>query len=149
AAAITGTAALLRAGGVAFEVVRILGVAYLLYMAWATWRDKSALVIEEQPPKSAARIVVSAILVNLLNPKLTLFFFAFLPQFVPAGTGRQLPTMLGLSGVFMLMTVAVFAGYGAFAARVGRHLIDRPRIVTRIRRAFAGCFLVLGAKLAT
>jgi threonine/homoserine/homoserine lactone efflux protein len=150
AAAITGTATLLRAGGTAFEVVRILGVGYLLYLAWATWRDKSALVIDDaRAPKSALRVVVSAVLVNLLNPKLTLFFFAFLPQFVPAHGSHQWTTMLGLSAVFMLMTLVVFALYGVFAAAVRRHLVDRPRLVTRIRRTFAACFVVLSAKLAT
>lgn len=150
AAAITGTAALLRASGVAFETVKLMGVAYLLYMAWATWRDHSPLVVDDAPtPRSPLRVVTSAVLVNLLNPKLTLFFFAFLPQFVPAHGDGQLPTMLGLSGVFMAMTFAVFAGYGVFAAAVRRHLLERPRIVRRIRQVFAASFLALGAKLAT
>ena len=90
-AAITGTAALLRASGVAFETVKALGVAYLLYMAYTTWRDKRPLLTRHrQRPQSAPRVIVSAILANLLNPKLTLFFFAFLPQFVPAHSADQL-----------------------------------------------------------
>jgi threonine/homoserine/homoserine lactone efflux protein len=150
AAAITGTAALLRASGAAFETVKLLGVAYLLYMAWASWRDRTPLVVDgEQAPRSALRVVASAVLVNLLNPKLTLFFFAFLPQFVPARGGHQMPAMLTLSGVFMAMTFVVFAGYGVFAAAARRHLIDRPRVVRRIRQAFAASFVALGAKLAT
>jgi len=150
AAAITGTAALLRASGFAFEAVKILGVAYLLYMAWSAWRDNSGLVVEHtQPPRSALRVVTSAVLVNLLNPKLTLFFFAFLPQFVPADTPDQMSTMLSLSGVFMAMTFVVFGLYGVFAAAARRHLIDRPRIIIRIRKIFAAFFVVLGAKLAT
>ena len=150
AAAITGTAALLRASGLAFETVKLLGVAYLLYMAWTTWRDRSPLVVDSaQAPPSTLRVVTSAVLVNLLNPKLTLFFFAFLPQFVPAHGGHQLPVMLVLSGVFMAMTFVVFAGYGVFAAAVHRHLIERPRIVRRIRQGFAAAFIALGAKLAT
>jgi threonine/homoserine/homoserine lactone efflux protein len=150
AAAVSGTAAVLRASGLAFEAVKIAGVAYLLYMAWATWRDHSALVVDGDPaPRSARRVVGSAVLVNLLNPKLTIFFFAFLPQFVPADAPHQLARMLGLSGVFMAMTFAVFALYGIFAAAVRRHLIDRPRIVQRIRKLFAGSFVALSAKLAT
>jgi threonine/homoserine/homoserine lactone efflux protein len=125
-------------------------VAYLLYMAWASWRDRTPLVVDgEQAPRSALRVVASAVLVNLLNPKLTLFFFAFLPQFVPARGGHQMPAMLTLSGVFMAMTFVVFAGYGVFAAAARRHLIDRPRVVRRIRQAFAASFVALGAKLAT
>ena len=150
AAAITGTAALLQASGVAFETVRFLGVAYLLYMAWMTWRDKSLLTVEDTArQRSALRVVSSAVLVNLLNPKLTIFFLAFLPQFVPAGSHGQLPHMLALSGVFMAMTFVVFAGYGVFAAGARRHLIDRPRIVARLRRVFAASFVALGLKLAT
>jgi len=148
-AAVTGTAALLRASGVAFEVVKVLGVAYLLYMAWATWRDRSTLVVSEDlPPRSARQIVTSAVLVNLLNPKLTIFFFAFLPQFVPAGSGQPVPRMLALSAVFMVMTFVVFALYGVFAASVRTRLLNRPRIVDRLRRGFAVSFGALGAKLA-
>ncbi len=148
-AAMTGTAALLRASGLAFEVVKVLGVAYLLYMAWATWRDKSALVVSEDlPARSARQIVSSAVLVNLLNPKLTIFFFAFLPQFVPVDAASPVPRMLALSGVFMAMTFVVFAVYGVFAASVRTRLLDRPRIVDRLRRAFAVSFVALGAKLA-
>ncbi|MEP6851723.1 MAG: LysE family translocator [bacterium] len=150
AAAITGTAALLRASGVAFETVKVLGVAYLLYMAWATWRDKSALVVEgQQPSRSTRRVVMSAILVNLLNPKLTIFFFAFLPQFVPAHSAHQVPTMLVLSGIFMAMTFVVFAVYGASAATVRHLVVERPGVVRRIRQCFAASFVALGAKLAT
>jgi threonine/homoserine/homoserine lactone efflux protein len=100
AAAVTGTAAVLHASGVAFEVVKFLGVAYLLFMAWSTWRDHSLLTIEDQSEgKPARKVIGSAVLVNLLNPKLTLFFFAFLPQFIPGHAGGQLGAMLALSGV--------------------------------------------------
>jgi threonine/homoserine/homoserine lactone efflux protein len=150
AAAVTGTAALLHASGVAFETVKILGVAYLLYMAWSTWRDKGVLTVSEQgEPRSAVRVVRSAVLVNLLNPKLTIFFFAFLPQFVPSDSSNTVPAMLLLSGVFMAMTFIVFAMYGIFAAGARKHLIARPHIINRIRRAFAVSFVALGAKLAT
>jgi threonine/homoserine/homoserine lactone efflux protein len=149
AAAITGTAALLRASGLAFEIVKVLGVAYLLYMAWSTWRDKSVLSVEATPaPKSAARVIRSAVLINLLNPKLTIFFFAFLPQFVPSDSPHAVFRLLGLSALFMLMTFAVFSIYGTFAASVRTQLIERPRIVDRLRRVFAVSFVALGAKLA-
>jgi len=150
AAAITGTAALLRASGLAFEIVKVLGVGYLLYMAWATWRDRSPLVVSDNlEPRPALRVISSAVLANLLNPKLTIFFFAFLPQFVPSTSSRQVPAMLLLSAVFMAMTFVVFVGYGVFAASVRRHLIDRPRIVRRIRQVFATSFVGLSVKLAT
>lgn len=149
-AAVTGTAALLRASGVAFDVVRLLGVAYLLFMAVSTWRDTSVLVVgDDQPGRSAPRVVGSAILANLLNPKLTVFFFAFLPQFVPRRGPAALPQLLLLSGVFMAMTFVVFVVYGVLAAAVRRHVINRPRVVQNVRRVFAGTFVALGLKLAT
>jgi len=149
-AAVTGTAALLRASGVAFDAVRLLGVAYLLFMAVSTWRDTSVLVVgDDQPGRSAPRVVGSAILANLLNPKLTVFFFAFLPQFVPRRGPAALPQLLLLSGVFMAMTFVVFVVYGVLAAAVRRHVINRPRVVQNVRRVFAGTFVALGLKLAT
>jgi threonine/homoserine/homoserine lactone efflux protein len=151
-AAITGTAALLRASGMAFEIVKFAGVAYLIAMAIATWRDRSALVVQTEAAdadqRPAHRIIGSGILMNLLNPKLTIFFFAFLPQFVPTHSHHQIATMLELSAVFMVMTLVVFALYGLFAAAMRRHVIERPRIVRRMRQVFAASFVGLSAKLA-
>ena len=93
-------------------------------------------------------MIVSAILANLLNPKLSIFFLAFLPQFVSAGDPRPLGRMLELSGVFMALTFVVFAIYGVFAATVRSHIISRPRVLTWMRRSFAAAFALLGAKLA-
>lgn len=152
-AAITGLAALLHASGVAFNVIKYAGVAYLLYMAWSTWRDQGALSVEGAGPGadsgSAWRVLAAGVTLNLLNPKLTIFFFAFLPQFVPSGESGALLRMLVLSGVFMLATFVVFAAYGVLAASVRRHVIGRPRVMAWLRRSFAGSFVLLGAKLAT
>ena len=149
AAAITGLAALLYTSALAFEIIKYLGVAYLLYMAWATLREHGALSIEgDKAPKTARQVIVEGILINLLNPKLSIFFFAFLPQFVSPTAANALPKMLGLSGVFMLMTFAIFVIYGVFAAAVRQHIVSRPRVLTWMRRAFAGAFIALGVKLA-
>jgi threonine/homoserine/homoserine lactone efflux protein len=149
-AAVTGTAALLRASGVAFDALRIVGVAYLLVMAVATWRDTTELTVrDDQPPRSAPRVIGSAMLSNLLNPKLTVFFFAFLPQFVPPDAPGELERLLLLSGVFMAMTFVVFVLYGVGAAVVRRNVIGRPKVIQRMRRLFAASFLGLGVKLAT
>ncbi|MFC0106861.1 LysE family translocator [Kibdelosporangium aridum] len=147
-ATITGLAALLHTSAVAFEIVKYLGVAYLIYMAWSTLRDKEALTISQAPAQSAMKIVVSAVLLNLLNPKLTIFFVAFLPQFVSADDPAQLWRMLELSAVFMLLTFVVFALYGVFAASMRTHVISRPRVMAWLRRFFAASFVALGAKLA-
>lgn len=147
-AAITGTAALLRAGGTAFEVLKIVGVCYLLYMAWQTWHDRGVIDLADNPASSTGRTIIQAILANLLNPKLTLFFFAFLPQFLRSGAG-ELRQMLFLSGVFMVLTLIVFAGYGWFAAAMRRHVIGRAHIVRRIQRTLSPGYVALGVKLAT
>jgi threonine/homoserine/homoserine lactone efflux protein len=147
-AAITGLAALLQASGTAFQILKYAGVVYLLYMAWATWRDTGVLRVDDAPqPTSRRAVIVSGITLNLLNPKLTIFFFAFLPQFVPAGDG-SLPAMLGLSAVFMVMTFVVFTVYGVCAAALRDRVLARPRLVDRIRKGFAASFAVLGARLA-
>jgi threonine/homoserine/homoserine lactone efflux protein len=130
-------------------VVKYLGVAYLLYMAWATLRDRDAIVVDQKAvPRSATKVIVSGVLVNILNPKLTMFFVAFLPQFVRTDEPNSLVHMVALSGVFMLVTFVVFCGYGVFAAAVREHVTARPRVMTWMRRVFAGSFLGLGARLA-
>ncbi len=148
-AAITGLAALLHTSALAFQTLKYLGVVYLIYMAWSTLGDKGALTVEkEAAPRSATRVIVSGILINILNPKLTIFFFAFLPQFVSANEPDAFVRMVELSAVFMLLTFVVFVGYGKFAAAIRSHVISRPRVLTWMRRVFAGAFVALGARLA-
>ncbi|MGO4667203.1 LysE family translocator [Bosea sp. 2RAB26] len=148
-AAIMGLAALLHTSALAFQIFKYLGVAYLLYMAWNTLQERGALQVEQKvDTRSALRVTIDAVLVNLLNPKLSIFFFAFLPQFVSADAINPMPEMLALSGVFMLLTFVVFVVYGLFAASVRNHVISRPQVMTWMRRIFAGAFVALGAKLA-
>ena len=148
-AAVTGLAALLHTSAVAFQLIKYAGVAYLLYMAWATLKERGALRIEaDDAPRSDAQVIVSAVLVNVLNPKLSIFFFAFLPQFVSLGEESPLLRMCELSLVFMAMTFAVFVVYGVFAASVRTHVVSRPRILAWMRRTFAAAFVALGARLA-
>ena len=127
AAAIMGLAALLHTSALAFETLKYLGVAYLLYMAWQAWRERGALRIDKQVgAHSAIEIIVTGILINILNPKLSIFFLAFLPQFISAEEAHPLMHMLVLSGIFMLLTFIVFVGYGLFAASVRNHIISKP-----------------------
>jgi threonine/homoserine/homoserine lactone efflux protein len=150
AAAVFGLAALLHTSALAFQTLKYLGVAYLLYMAWSVWRERGALSVDAQDAKQQTKrqVIVHAILINILNPKLSIFFFAFLPQFVSAEEIQPLAHMLGLSGVFMALTFVVFVGYGLFAASLRRHVLSRPAVLTWMRRAFAGAFAALGARLA-
>ena len=149
AAASLGLSALLHESALAFQTFKYLGVAYLLYMAWSTVKDKGALSVESTGDRrSALQVTVYAILINLLNPKLSIFFLAFLPQFVDAKGPQPLVQMATLSGVFMLMTFVVFVGYGLFAAAIRDQVIARPRVLAWMRRTFAAAFVALGAKLA-
>jgi threonine/homoserine/homoserine lactone efflux protein len=151
AAAILGVAALLHTSALAFQTFKWLGVAYLLYMAWSALRETGALRVEAGETlgaRSALAVTVEGILINILNPKLSIFFFAFLPQFVKGDEAHPLGHMLMLSVVFMVLTFLVFVGYGLFAAKVRTHVISRPRVLTWMRRTFAAAFVALGAKLA-
>jgi threonine/homoserine/homoserine lactone efflux protein len=148
-AAITGLAAILNASAIAFQTIKWLGVAYLLYLAWQTFRDKSLIEVDASTaPVSFGRVIRTAILINLLNPKLTIFFFAFLPQFVPAGEANGTWYMIGLSLVFMVVTFVVFALYGMFAATMRTQVITRPKVVTWLRRTFAATYVLLAGRLA-
>lgn len=149
AAAILGLAALLHTSAVAFDLFKYVGVAYLLYMAWNALKEQGALRIDTRvDTRTALQVTVHAILINILNPKLSIFFFAFLPQFVRADDPQPLSHMLLLSAVFMLMTFVVFVGYGLFAAAIRSHVVSRPRVLAWMRRTFAAAFVALGAKLA-
>ncbi|MFI5327072.1 MAG: LysE family translocator [Candidatus Rokuibacteriota bacterium] len=149
AAAVMGLAALLHTSALAFHTLKYLGVAYLLYMAWNALKEQGALRVEQAiGTRSALQVITSAILINILNPKLSIFFFAFLPQFVSADESHPLARMLELSAVFMLLTFVVFVGYGLFAAAIRNHVVSRPRVLTWMRRTFAAAFVALGAKLA-
>jgi threonine/homoserine/homoserine lactone efflux protein len=144
-----GLAALMHTSAVAFQMLKYAGVAYLLYLAYATWKDRSAFVVKGVPPKTTViRIITKAILLNLLNPKLTIFFLALLPQFVEPSASSPLTQLLTLSGVFMAMTFGVFVVYGLLAHAFRRAVIESPRVQAWLRRGFAAAFAALGAQLA-
>jgi threonine/homoserine/homoserine lactone efflux protein len=152
-AAMVGLAAVLHTSALAFAALKWLGVGYLLYMAWQSLREHGALSVEARKDGSKGgsgetRVIVKGFLINILNPKLSIFFLAFLPQFIAADEAHPLARMLELSTAFMLMTFVVFALYGLFAARVRDHVVSRPKVMSWLRRAFAGGFALLGAKLA-
>ncbi|MBM7068187.1 LysE family translocator [Actibacterium sp. 188UL27-1] len=148
-ASIVGLAALLHTSALAFQVLKYLGVAYLFYMAWTILRDGGALdVREDRTPQSAFRIALNGMLLNVLNPKLSLFFLAFLPQFMSADAAGATQSLILLAAVFMALTFIVFVGYGACAALARDYVITRPRIMAWIKRAFAGTFGLLGVRLA-
>lgn len=148
-ASVLGLSALLHTSALAFEVLRYAGVAYLLYLAHAIWRDRSAFAMNDAPTATTARsLMIRGFLLNILNPKLTIFFLAFLPQFVTPGNISPAVQMLVLSAVFMAMTFAVFVIYGLLANGFRRAVIESPRVQNWLRRSFAAAFAGLGLNLA-
>lgn len=148
-ATILGLAAVMHTSALAFQVLKYAGVAYLFYVAYATWRDKSAFSVDASAKRvGMSSIVAKGFLLNILNPKLTIFFLAFLPQFVEHGTAQPLLQLLVLSAVFMAMTFVVFVVYGFVAHAFRRHVIESASVQRWLRHGFAAAFAGLGAKLA-
>ena len=148
-ATVMGLAAILHTSAVAFQVLKFAGAAYLVYLAYATWRDKEAFAIHKAPAASSATsIVVKALLLNILNPKLSIFFLAFLPQFVAPTAPSPLLQLLTLSGVFMAMTLVVFVIYGLLANGFRTAVVNSPRVQAWLRRSFSAAFAGLGVNLA-
>lgn len=148
-ASIAGLAAILHMSAVAFQAMKFAGVAYLLYLAWATWRDKGSITFSSSGvDTSSQNIVVRGFLLNILNPKLSIFFLAFMPQFVSSEAGSPLPQLLLLSSVFMAMTLAVFIVYGLLAHSIRTYVLTSPGFLVWLKRTFGAMFAALGAKLA-
>ena len=148
-AAMLGLAAVLHTSALAFSALKWCGVLYLAYMAWQALRERGALAVDAKlDVRSGRRIIATGFLINILNPKLSIFFLAFLPQFISADDGHPLTRMLELSAAFMAMTLAVFVLYGLFAAKVRDRIVTRPKVMAWLRRGFAAGFAALGARLA-
>lgn len=148
-ATILGLAALLHVSAVAFQIVKFVGVAYLFYLAWGMWKDTGKLNIDKDNEiNGGIRIFTRAILINILNPKLSIFFLAFLPQFLPTVSATPLKDMLILSISFMMMTLVVFAFYGLCATSMRTYVLRSPKFIQNIQRSFALVFATLGIKLA-
>lgn len=148
-ASIVGLAAILHTSALAFQIIKYVGVVYLFYMAWNILRDGGLLnVAEDKTQSSYKRIAANGTLLNFLNPKLSLFFLAFLPQFIPANSANVTLTLVYLAAFFMALTFIIFVIYGAFASLARDYLVSKPNVMTWLRRSFAGAFGLLGMKLA-
>ncbi len=148
-ASILGLSALLHTSALAFQVVKFIGVGYLLYLAWSMWRATGALQVTAQGSvQNLRQVAVRGFLINILNPKLTIFFLAFLPLFVSPTAASPLTQMGLLSAVFMAMTLVVFIGYGLSAHAVRNCFVRSPVLTSWLQRSFAVVFAALGAKLA-
>lgn len=148
-ASILGLSLVLHLSAVVFQGLKLAGACYLLYLGWMTWRESGALSLGAAPAgRSFWQIAVKAVLLNLLNPKLTLFFLAFLPHFIRPGSPSPLADFSLLSALFMLITLVVFAIYGVLASRVRTYVLGSARVMTALRRSFALAFAALGMDLA-
>lgn len=149
AVSILGLAALLHASAIAFQIVKVAGVAYLLWMAWSVWRGRGALQVTDRNARaSSSKLIRDGVLLNVLNPQISVFFLAFLPQFVSVDATNAARQMLGLALVFMVMTFSAFAVYGAFAASLRDRVLSKPRAMAWLRGTFATSFTLLGLRLA-
>lgn len=152
-ASVFGLTALMHLSALGFQIVKFAGVIYLLYLAWSMWRATGALSLSADKGLQSeitrkTEIVLKGFLINILNPKLSVFFLAFLPQFVSQGSSHPEYELLLLSAIFMLMTLLVFAVYGALAHRASELVLRSERIMQMVQRGFAAIFVVLSAKLA-
>lgn len=148
-ASILGLSAILHMSSLAFQVVKYIGAAYLLYLACAMWRENGALNFNNpSSQKGLYQIVLRGFLINILNPKLSIFFLSFLPLFVSPHARSPLTQMAILSGLFMAMTLAIFILYGVSANGVRRYFVNSPKLIKYMQRSFAAMFAVLGIKLA-
>lgn len=135
-----------------FQGLKVAGVMYLLYLAWTLWRDNQGISNAgkqaHNTPFNIVHIAVKAVFINVLNPKLTVFFVSFLPLFIDAdadpSTIRQ---GLLLGGAFMLMTLVVFVAYGVLASRIQRY-VTSTRHVIWLRRTVAVLFVMLASRAA-
>ena len=148
-ATVLGLSAVMHTSALAFQVLKYVGAAYLFYLAYSTWREKAAFAVDKAPAQATAgSLVTKALLLNILNPKLTIFFLAFLPQFIARDASAPLPQLLTLSGIFMAMTFAVFVVYGLLANAFRKAVIESPRVQAWLRRSFAAAFAGLAVNLA-
>ncbi len=149
-ASVLGLSALLHTSALVFQVLKYAGVAYLLYLAWQTLKDRGPMDLkaDDGRAKSPVSIALTGALINILNPKLTVFFLAFLPQFVAHDAAHPVVEMLSMGGVFMAMTLGVFIVYGQFAGLVGQKVLGSERVLTWMRRSIAATFAAFGLRLA-
>ena len=149
-AAMLGLSGIMQAGSVAFEVVRWAGVAYLVFMGASMIREAGALPLDDENASigPVGPVIRRGILLNVLNPKLTLFFFAFLPQFLDASPGLLDAKLIGLGGIFMLMTLAVFAVYALASAAIRDLVLAAPVARRWVERTLGALLIGFAAKLA-
>lgn len=149
AAAVLGLAAVLHTSALMFAAVKWAGVAYLLWLAWGALKSGGALSVRPEAAATPGPVIAwRGALINVLNPKLSVFFLALLPPFLSGAPETATAEMLALGGVFMAMTFAVFVAYGLFAAAFRSRVLGSARVMAWMNRSIAGIFAALAGRLA-
>jgi len=147
-AAAFGISAVFYSSVVAFNAVKYAGAAYLLYLAWKTLRERSSVKLSQPDARSGAALFKRGFIMNVLNPKVAMFFLAFLPQFVSPAAGWFPLQMLLLGFIFMVQAVIIFCLIGYFSGSIGSFILTRPKIAKYFDWLTAGVFASLGIRLA-
>ena len=148
-ASILGLSAILHMSAMAFQIIKYAGVLYLMYLAWSMWKETGSLNFNSpSESKNMFKIALRGILINILNPKLTIFFLAFLPLFISSEAASPTMQLIALSLIFMAMTLVIFILYGLCANMLRKHVTGSPKMVVFLQKSFAAVFAAFGIKLA-
>ena len=143
-----GLSLILIATETGFRIMKWVGGIYLIFLAWKAFTHRQALTLESGKDDTGHTSVFwQGLLVNALNPKVALFFIAFIPQFVNPASGSVSVQMMVLGTIFMVLTVIIFSAYGISAAIIRRWLIERPRVNRLIDWATGSLFVFLGIRM--
>lgn len=144
-----GVAAIFKTSAVAFTVLKVVGAAYLLYLAWQSFRaGNTSIAAEDSTPISARALYARGILMNVTNPKVAIFFLAFLPQFADPSRGTVAVQIVLLGAAFMATAFVIFCGIAWAAGRIGYWLKKSQRAQTMINRIAGTVFVLLACRLA-
>jgi len=147
--AVLGFAALIKASPLAYSLLRYAGAAYLVYIGVRTLRSHSAIQLQgAAEPMKLSRIYWQSVIANILNPKVMLFFIAFLPQFVNAGAGHIPAQMLLLAAIFILQALAIFSVVALFSGMVGAFFQRKKSAAATMNRLAGSAFIALGIRIA-
>lgn len=149
ALAVLGIAALIRSSEFAFSLVRYAGAAYLIYLGVRTLMSQGALQVGSDNTRiSLWSVYKQSVIGNALNPKVTLFFLSFLPQFINVNAGNVELQMVSLGVLFMLQTVLIFGAIAFFSGSIGDRLRSNPAIANRLNIFAGAVFIALGIRVA-
>lgn len=148
-AAAFGVSAILQQSVIAFKILKYAGAIYLFFLAWKAFREKNELLSDMTARnKDSISLYRQGILMNILNPKVGLFFLAFLPQFVNANAGNIPGQMILLGILFILQAILIFSIVSICAGFLGEKILGRPNIAKYVNYAKGGIFVLIGSKLA-